>query len=79
MRCAAISIPSNIAEGFKRFHEKENRQFLAVAFSSAAELETQVLISRELHYLNDDELTGINDKLDHLSRMIMLMIKKMKK
>ena len=40
MRRAAISIPSNIAEGFKRYHNKEFKQFLYIALGSAAELET---------------------------------------
>jgi len=44
MRRSAISIPSNVAEGFKRYHNKEYRQFLYVTLGSCAELETQVTI-----------------------------------
>jgi four helix bundle protein len=79
MRRAAVSIPSNIAEGFKRFHLNENKQFLAIALSSAAELETQILIAHELRYINHDELSSVCDKLDHLSKMMMLFLKRMKK
>ncbi len=45
MRRASVSIPSNVAEGFNRFHNKEYRQFLFIALGSCAELETQVEIS----------------------------------
>jgi four helix bundle protein len=41
MRRASVSIPSNVAEGFNRFHNKEYRQLLYVALDSCAELETQ--------------------------------------
>jgi four helix bundle protein len=44
---AAISVPSNIAEGFKRNHRAEYKQFLGIANASAAELETQVLIAKD--------------------------------
>ena len=50
LRRAAISIPSNIAEGHIRQHRAEFRQFLSVALGSLAELETQLIISRELNY-----------------------------
>lgn len=43
---AAISIPSNIAEGFKRNHKNEFKQFLGIANASSGELETQILITR---------------------------------
>lgn len=48
MRRASLSVPSNIAEGFKRFHRKEYRQFLHVALGSLAELETQLIIANKL-------------------------------
>jgi len=41
MRRSAVSIPSNIAEGFRRYHNKEYRQFLYIAMGSCAELETR--------------------------------------
>ncbi len=46
-----ISIPSNIAEGFNRFHNKEYKQFLCIASGSCAELETQIEITSELKYI----------------------------
>src|SRR5580765_49726 len=51
MRRAAISIPSNISEGFNRFHNKEYRQFLYIALGSCAELETQVEIALRLGFI----------------------------
>ena len=50
MRRAAVSVPSNIAEGFNRYHNKEYRQFLFVALGSCGELETQVEVSFDLGY-----------------------------
>jgi four helix bundle protein len=52
MRRSAISIPSNIAEGANRRTTKEYIQFLQVAYGSAAELETQLLLAKELNYLS---------------------------
>ena len=49
MRRSGISIPSNIAEGQQRKSRKEFCQFLRIAYGSAAELETQLIISREIH------------------------------
>lgn len=46
-RCV-VSIPSNIAEGFNRKSKKENSQFISIAYGSSAELETQLLIAKEL-------------------------------
>jgi len=46
---AAISIPSNIAEGFGRTFKKEKKQFLSIAFSSSLELETQLFIIKRVY------------------------------
>ena len=51
LRRAAASIPSNIAEGFARFFEKEYIQFLYVAIESCAEVSTQITIADRLGYL----------------------------
>ena len=48
MRRAAISISSNIAESYHRFHTKEKQQFLAIAFGSGSELESQIEIAKIL-------------------------------
>ena len=54
MQRASLSIPTNIAEGFNRFHNKEYKQFLYIALGSCAKLETQIEISTELKYINEE-------------------------
>ena len=77
MRRSAISIPSNVAEGFKRYHNKEYRQFLYVTLGSCAELETQVTIAKELKYIHADKEAILLEKLDHIGRMITNLLKKL--
>jgi len=77
LRRSAISIPSNIAEGFKRFHNKEYKQFLFIALGSCAELETQIIIAKELKYINENEEAKLVEKLDHICRMTSSLIKKL--
>lgn len=77
MRRSAVSIPSNIAEGFKRIHKKEFRQFLYIALGSTAELETQLILSNELGYLKVDELESICQDLTSLSKMVTVLIRKL--
>jgi|SRR3989344_702745 len=70
MRRAAISIPSNIAEGFRRKSKLEKLQFLRIAYGSGAELETQLEISNDLGYLNEDVYKTISKEIDEIMRMI---------
>lgn len=57
MRRAVISISSNIAESYHRFHNKEKHQFLAIAFGSGSELESQIEIAKVLFPKLDYEKT----------------------
>lgn len=77
MRRAAISIPSNIAEGFRRRHNKEHRQFLNIALGSSAELETQIVISKELKFISSNNETILLELIDHICRMIVNLSKKL--
>jgi len=77
MRRSAVSIPSNIAEGFRRYHNKEYKQFLYITMGSCAELETQIIIAHELDYLNDNDKIEIIEKLKYICRMIKQLIKKL--
>lgn len=57
IRRSVVSIPSNIAEGCARYSDKETARFLDIALGSVAELETQLIISKNLGYLSTiDEL-----------------------
>ena len=77
MRRSAVSIPSNVAEGFNRLHNKEYRQFLYVALGSCAELETQVEIAGDLAYIDDNRKALLLERLDHESRMLRSLIKRL--
>jgi four helix bundle protein len=78
IRRAAISIPSNTAEGAARKTTNEFRQFLYIALSSAAELNTQLIISHNLKFLDKDNTDKLNSELDSLSRRIQGLIKSLK-
>lgn len=75
MRRCAISIPSNIAEGYKRRNLGEYIQFLSVADASAAELETQVIISKELY--PEVDFRKAASLLEEVQKMLIVMIKKL--
>jgi four helix bundle protein len=77
MRRAAVSIPSNVAEGFRRHHNREYVQFLYMSLGSCAELETQVTIAEALKYLQKDTETILLERLDHICRMISNLLKKL--
>ena len=77
MRRSAVSIPSNIAEGFRRYHNKEYRQFLYITMGSCAELETQIIIANELNYINNNNKIELIEKIKYICRMINQLIKKL--
>ena len=70
LRRAAVSIPSNIAEGKGRLSKGEFRQFLGNARGSLAELETQILISQNLRYLDDDKANRLLAKVEEVGKVI---------
>ena len=70
IRRAAVSIPSNIAEGQGRNSSKEFQQFLAISLGSLAELETQLIIAKEIEYLTQNELDALLSPLDRIRKMI---------
>jgi len=77
MRRSAISIPSNVAEGFRRHHNNEYKQFLYISLGSCAELETQITIAKELKYIQKDKEAVLLERLDHICRMISNLLKKL--
>jgi four helix bundle protein len=70
IRRAAISIPSNIAEGQGRNSSKEFKQFLSISLGSLAELETQLIIAKEINYLEVKELRPLLMTLDEIRKMV---------
>lgn len=70
MRRAALSIPSNIAEGHQRHHLREYLQFLSVALGSMAELETQMEVARRLSYVTDETADELVTSVNSLGRQI---------
>lgn len=75
MRRAAISIPSNIAEGYRRNGRKEYRQFCALSLGSAAELETQLIITHEVYSQSD--VTHAMDLCTEIQKMLTALIAKL--
>jgi four helix bundle protein len=71
MRKAAVSIPSNIAEGYGRQHRAEYDQFLSIAYGSLLELETQFLLASDLKYVTE------NPEIEELSREVGSMLYRM--
>ncbi len=69
IRKAAISVPSNIAEGQGRNSSREFRQYLAIALGSLAEIETQLIIAKEINYLSAEELNPLLSILDRIRKM----------
>ena len=75
LRRSAVSIPSNIAEGATRNYKTEFKQFLFVALSSASELETQLIISGKLNFIEKAVETELLNELNTVSRMLQGLIK----
>lgn len=78
MRKTAISIPSNIAEGFARKYLKEYRRFLFISLGSCSELETQTVIAKRRTYAHEANWERLKDYLDHESRMLMNLAKSLR-
>ena len=78
IRRAAISIPSNIAEGNARESEKDFVRFLSIAQGSNAELETQLLLCRRLGYIDSDQLSNTIALSEEVAKMLRSLIKRLK-
>ncbi len=70
MRRAAVSIPSNIAEGKGRYSRKELSQFLLNARGSLLELETQIEIARALAYIADSDAASLTNRSSEVGRLL---------
>lgn len=78
MRRCGVSIPSNIAEGYMRGYRQEYLQFLRTALASGAELETQLLIAKELGFLTVEEYNEVNNLLTEVQKMLNKLISSLK-
>ena len=79
MRRAAISVPSNIAEGAARFSSKEFCQFLNIAGGSLSEIDTQIEIASNLKYLSNEQRHGIEIRLESISKKLAGLITHIRK
>jgi four helix bundle protein len=70
MRRSAISIPCNIAEGYRRGHRKEYIQFLHIAQGSCGELETLLSLSKDLEFLEGRTFNNLYQSQDEISRLL---------
>ncbi len=75
MRRAVVSIPSNIAEGAARSSKREFLQYLYISLGSLSEIETQLLISQRLGFLQNDDIL---EHVEHLRRKLLNFIKSVK-
>lgn len=78
IRRSAISVPSNIAEGFGRDSNKEYLRFLNVSISSLFEFQTQLEIAKNIDYLKEVEFTNLYEESRELERMLVSFINKIK-
>lgn len=67
---AAVSVPANIAEGYERQHKKEYRQFLSIAKGSLGELETYLLLARDLCYISAEKYESLDSKRRETARIL---------
>lgn len=78
MQRAAISIPSNIAEGSSRISTTEFARYLEISVGSAFELETQIELSYMLKYINDNDYDSIIKNINSIERRLSSFIKKLR-
>jgi len=70
LRRAAVSVPSNIAEGHAREHTREFLNFISIAQGSLAEMQTQIEIAKRLKYLSEENTDRILDQTVSLSKQL---------
>ena len=78
LRRAAVSVPSNIAEGKAHYSNRDFVRFLRLARGSLAEIETQVLIAQQRQYLTAATATDLSQRFDELSRILSGLIHSLK-
>jgi four helix bundle protein len=79
MQRAAVSIPSNIAEGYGRKSDKEFYYFLHIARGSMYELQTQLYIAAGRDYVSDENVFHINEMIEEISKMTAGLLRRLEK
>ena len=69
IRRSSVAIPSNIAEGAGRNSNAQFKNFLQISIGSCFEVETQLIMSKELEYISEEELETISKELDSIMKM----------
>ncbi|HET8860408.1 four helix bundle protein [Marivirga sp.] len=75
IRRCAVSIPSNIAEGSSRNSNKEFARFLSISIGSSFELETQLMLSKELNFISESDFNSLEINLNEIQKMLNSFIK----
>jgi len=78
IRRSAVSVPSNIAEGYGRKTTPEYIQSLFIAYGSHCELETQILLSKDLGYIKAEDFEALQKDIGEVERMLKALIKSLK-
>jgi four helix bundle protein len=78
MRRASVSLPSNIAEGASRKSNADFARFLEITLGSAFELETQLILSKELQYLKQEDFEKITDNLHSFQKQLNSLLTKVR-
>lgn len=76
LRRSATSVPSNIAEGYGRYSRKEFHHHCAIAYGSALELETQIIIAKEIGIAKSKDYSKIEELLEEVIKMLRVMLLK---
>lgn len=72
---AAVSVPSNIAEGWTREHDKEKLYFLSIAQGSLAEMETQLTLCEQIGWFQNNQTQTVRELMTEVSKMLTSMRK----
>ena len=75
IRRSAVSVPSNIAEGYGRKTTQEYMQSLYIAYGSHCELETQIMLSNDLGYIKPEDFESLQRDIEEVERMLKALIK----
>ena len=78
LRRACMSIPTNIAEGCGRESNRDFAHFLQIAMGSANETDYQLLLAKDLKYIDEKIFLELNDKVDKIKRQLAVLIRKIR-